>query len=148
MTKMISCILMLVLVVSMIFAGCSSIEKNADTVTQSVEASDFVLEVTTPTAIDTGEAIKVKGTLKYTGVEPIGVSHGEPIIRFFFSGSNEERSYSDKGYLTEFKSGQIVEVEDEFIATKKGKQNLFVKIDGFSSKDISLTMNPIKILVK
>ena len=47
-------------------------------------------------------------------------------------------------YLTEFKSGQLVEVEDEFIVTKKGKQNLLVNIDG----DISLTMNPIEILVK
>lgn len=144
MTKMSSWILMLVLVVPMIFAGCSSTGKNKDTVTQSVVASDFVLEVTTPTIIVTGEAIKVKGTLKYTGIKPVEISHGEPIIRFFFSGSNEERSYTDKGYLTEFKSGQIVEVEDEFIVTKKGKQNLFVNIDG----DISLTMNPIEILVK
>lgn len=47
-------------------------------------------------------------------------------------------------YLTEFKSGQLVEVEDEFIVTKKGKQKLLVNIDG----DISLTMNPIEILVK
>lgn len=47
-------------------------------------------------------------------------------------------------YLTEFKSGQLVEVEDEFIVTKKGKQNLFINIAG----DISLTMNPIEILVK
>ncbi|WP_413372943.1 hypothetical protein [Paenibacillus taichungensis] len=144
MTKLSSWILMLVLVVPMIFAGCSSTEKNEDTVTQSVVASDFVLEVITPTIIVTGEAIKVKGTLKYAGIKPVEVSHGEPIIRFFFSGSNEERSYTDKGYLTEFNSGQIVEVEDEFIVTKKGKQNLFVNIAG----DISLTMNPIEILVK
>ncbi|NEU62328.1 hypothetical protein [Paenibacillus sp. ALJ109b] len=88
MTKMNSWILMLVLVVSMIFAGCSSTEKNEDTVTQSVVASDFVLEVTTPTIIVTGEAIKVKGTLKYTGIKSIEVSHGELIIRFFFSGSH------------------------------------------------------------
>lgn len=144
MTKMRICILMLVFVVSTIFAGCSSTEKNEDTVTQSVEVSDFILEVTTPTVIATGEAIKVKGALKYTGVKAVEVSHGEPIIRYFFSGSNEERSYTDEGYLTVFKSDQIVEVEDEFIATKKGKQNLFVTIDG----DISLTMNPIEILVK
>lgn len=144
MTKMSSWILMLVLVVPMIFAGCSLTEKNEEIVTQSVVASDFVLEVTTPTIIVTGEAIKVKGTLKYTGIKPVEVSHGEPIIRFFFSGSNEERNYKDMAYLTDFKSGQLVEVEDEFIVTKKGKQNLLVNIDG----DISLTMNPIEILVK
>ncbi|KOY15882.1 hypothetical protein [Paenibacillus xylanivorans] len=144
MTKMSSWILMLVFVVPMIFAGCSSTEKNEKIVTQSVVASDFVLEVTTPTSIVTGEALKVKGTLKYTGIQPVEVSHGKPIIRFFFSGSNEERNYTDMGYLTEFKSGQIVEVEDEFIVTKKGKQNLLVNIAG----DISLTMNPIEILVK
>lgn len=74
--------------VSTIFAGCSSTEKNEETVTQSVVASDFVLEVTTPTIIVTGEAIKVKGTLKYTGIKPVEVSHGEPIIRFYFSGSH------------------------------------------------------------
>lgn len=127
MTKMSSWVLILVLVVSMIFAGCSSTGINEDTVTQNVVASDFVLEVTTPTIIVTGEAIKVKGTLKYMGVKPVEISHGEPIIRFFFSGSNEERSYTDQGYLTEFKPGQIVEVEDEFLVTKKGEQNLFVK---------------------
>jgi hypothetical protein len=66
----------------MIFAGCSSTEKNEKIVTQSVVASDFVLEVTTPTSIVT--------------------------------------------------------------VTKKGKQNLLVNIAG----DISLTMNPIEILVK
>ncbi|MGW7157969.1 hypothetical protein [Paenibacillus taichungensis] len=144
MTKMSSWILVLVLVVPMIFAGCSLTEKNEEIVTQSVVASDFVLEVTTPTIIVTGEAMKVKGTLKYTGIKPVEVSHGKPIIRFYFSGSNEERNYKDMAYLTEFKSGQLVEVEDEFIVTKKGKQNLLVNIDG----DISLTMNPIEILVK
>ena len=147
MTNMSSCILMLGLAVSTILAGCSSTENNEDIVTQSIEASDFALEVTTPTVIATGAAIKIKGTLKYTGVKPVEVSHGEPIIRFFFSGSNEERSYTDKGYVTVFKSGQIVEIEDEFIAAKKGKQNLFVNIEGFSFKDISLTMNPIEIFV-
>lgn len=35
-----------------------------------------------------------------------------------------------------------------FIATKKGKQHLFVNLDGFSFKDNSLTMNPVEILVK
>lgn len=48
------------------------------------------------------------------------------------------------GYVTEFKSGQVVEVKDEFRVTKKGKQNLFVDVTG----DISLNMNPIEILVK
>ncbi|MFB8374953.1 hypothetical protein ACWIE6_12765 [Paenibacillus taichungensis] len=147
MTKMSSLILMLVLMVPTVFAGCSSTEKNEENeeiVTQSVVASDFVLEVTTSTNIVAGEAIKVNGTLKYTGIQPVEVSHGKPIIRFYFSGSNEERNYKDMAYLTEFKSGQLVEVEDEFIVTKKGKQNLLVNTDG----DISLTMNPIEILVK
>ncbi|NMI07854.1 hypothetical protein HF638_28045 [Paenibacillus sp. SZ31] len=139
-------ILMLVLVVSMIVAGCSSKEKekNEDNVIERVVASDFVLEVTTPTVLSTGETIKVQGTLKYTGIKPVEVFHGKPIIRFSFSGSNEERNYADVGYVTEFKSGQVVEVEDEFIVTKKGKQNLFVDM----TADISLTMNPIEILVK
>ncbi|WP_336765066.1 hypothetical protein [Paenibacillus sp. USHLN196] len=136
-------IIMLVLVVSMIFAGCSSKEKNEYTITERVVASDFVLEVTTPTVLGTGEALKVKGTLKYTGIKPVEVFHGKPIIRFSFSGSNEERSYMDIGYFTEFKSGQVVEVEDEFMVTKRGKQNLFVDMTG----DILLTMNPIEIRV-
>jgi|GEM_PF-2065531 len=135
---------MLVLVVSMIIAGCSSTEKNEDNITERVIASDFILEVTTPTVLSTGEIIKVKGTLKYTGIKPVEVTHGKPIIRFFFSGSDEERNYTDVGYVTEFKSGQVVEVEDEFMVTKKGKQNLFVDM----TADISLTMNPIEILVK
>lgn len=137
---------MLVLVVSMIVAGCSSKEKekNEDNVIERVVASDFVLEVTTPTVLGTGEALKVKGNLKYTGIKPVEVSHGEPIIRFSFSGSDEERNYADVGYVTELKSGQVVEVEDEFIVTKKGKQNLIVDM----TADISMTMNPIEILVK
>ncbi|MCF7756746.1 hypothetical protein KQ941_20125 [Paenibacillus xylanexedens] len=135
---------MLVLVISMIIAGCSSTEKNEDNITEHVVASDFVLEVTTPTVLGTGEALKVKGTIKYTGIKPVEVSHGEPIIRFSFSGSNEQRNYADVGYVTEFKSGQVVEVEDEFIVTKKGKQNLIVDM----TADISMTMKPIEILVK
>ncbi|WP_458462213.1 hypothetical protein, partial [Paenibacillus sp.] len=137
-------ILMLVLALSMTIAGCSSTDKNKDNVTERAVASDFIFEVTTPTVLSTGETMKVKGTLKYTGIKPVEVFHGEPIIGFFFSGSNEERNYMDIGYVTEFKSGQVVEVEDEFKVTKKGKQNLFVDMTG----DISLTMNPIEILVK
>ncbi|WP_338706796.1 hypothetical protein [Paenibacillus amylolyticus] len=137
-------ILMLVLVVSMIFAGCSPKEKNEDTITERVVTSDFILEVTTPTVLSTGEILKVKGTLKYTGIKPVEVSHGEPIIRFSFSGSNEQRNYADVGYVTEFKSGQVVEVEDECIVTKKGKQNLIVDM----TADISMTMNSIEIVVK
>lgn len=135
---------MLVLVVSMIFAGCSPKEKNEDTITERVVTSDFILEVTTPTVLSTGEILKVKGTLKYTGIKPVEVTHGKPIIRFSFSGSNEERNYTDVGYVTEFKSGQVIEVEDEFKVTKKGKQNLFVDM----TADISMTMNSIEIVVK
>ncbi|WP_165790036.1 hypothetical protein [Paenibacillus sp. GM1FR] len=139
-----SSILMLVLVVSMIFAGCSPKEKNEDTITERVVATDFILEVTTPTVLSTGETLKVKGTLKYTGIKPVEVTHGKPIIRFSFSGSNEQRNYADVGYVTEFKSGQVVEVEDECIVTKKGKQNLIVDM----TADISMTMNSIEIVVK
>ncbi|PJN52351.1 hypothetical protein PAEAM_47560 [Paenibacillus sp. GM1FR] len=135
---------MLVLVVSMIFAGCSPKEKNEDTITERVVATDFILEVTTPTVLSTGETLKVKGTLKYTGIKPVEVTHGKPIIRFSFSGSNEQRNYADVGYVTEFKSGQVVEVEDECIVTKKGKQNLIVDM----TADISMTMNSIEIVVK
>lgn len=144
MNKMSNNILMLVSVVFAMLSGCSSTEKLEDTVTERVVASDFVLEVTTPTVIGTGETMKVKGTLTYTGIKPVEVTHGKPIIRFFFSGSDEERNYTDVGYVTEFKSGQVVEVEDEFMVTKKGKQNLIVDM----TADISLTMNPIAILVK
>lgn len=135
---------MLVLIVSIIFTGCSSKEKNEDTITERVETSDFVLEVTTPTVIGTGEKIKVKGTLEYTGIKPVEVTHGRPIIRFFFSGSDEERSYTDVGNYTEFKTGQVVEVEDEFMVSKKGKQNLYVDM----TADIALAMDPIEIIVK
>ncbi|MGN7414000.1 hypothetical protein [Paenibacillus sp. SAF-068] len=139
-----SSVLMLVLIVSIIFTGCSSKVKNEDTITERVETSDFVLEVTTTTVTGTGDTIKVKGTLKYTGSKPVEVTHGRPIIRFFFSGSDEERSYTDVGYYTEFKSGQVIEVEDKFMVTKKGKQNLYVDM----TADIALTMEPIEILVK
>lgn len=142
--KMSNSILMLISVVFMMLSGCSSTEKIEDTVTERVVASDFVLEVTTPTVIGTGEKMKVKGTLKYTGIKPVEVTHGKPIVRFFFSGSDEERSYADVGYFTEFKSGQVVEVEDEFLVSKKGAQNLYVDM----TADIALTMDPIEILVK
>ncbi|KAA8748131.1 hypothetical protein [Paenibacillus sp. UASWS1643] len=144
MNKMSNNILMLVSVVFAMLSGCSSTEKLEDTVTERVVASDFVLEVTTPTVIGTGETTKVKGTLTYTGIKPVEVTHGKPIIRFFFSGSDEERNYTDVGYVTEFKSGQVVEVEDEFLVSKKGAQNLYVDM----TADIALTMNPIEILVK
>lgn len=82
--KMSNSILMLVSVVFMMLSGCSSTEKLEDTVTKRVVASDFVLEVTTPTVIGTGETMKVKGTLEYTGIKPVEVTHGKPIIRFSF----------------------------------------------------------------
>lgn len=141
--KMSYSILMLISVVFMMLSGCSSTDKIEDTVTERVVASNFVLEVTTPTVIGTGETMKVKGTLKYTGIKPVEVTHGKPIIRFFFSGSDEERSYTDVGYVTEFKSGQVVEVEDEFLVSKRA-QNLYVNM----TADIALTMDPIEILVK
>lgn len=65
---------MLVLAVSMTIAGCSSTEKNEDNVTERVVTSDFILEVTTPTVLSMGETIKVKGTLKYTGIKPVEVT--------------------------------------------------------------------------
>ncbi|MEK4663050.1 hypothetical protein MHH93_14190 [Priestia sp. FSL H7-0729] len=48
------------------------------------------------------------------------------------------------GYVTEFKSGQVIEVEDEFLVSKKGIQNLYVDM----TADIALSMDPIEILVK
>jgi hypothetical protein len=99
----------------------------ANIVTQSVEASDFVLEVTTPTVIRNGGTLKVKGILKYIGDETVKFSHGGPIIRFSFTGSNESRDYKDLGYVTEIKTGQTFEVEDEFKVSKTGKQELMVR---------------------
>jgi hypothetical protein len=101
--------------------------KAVNVVTQSVEASDFVLEVTTPTVIRNGETLKVKGILKYIGDENVKFSHGGPIIRFSFTGSNESRAYKDMGYVTELKPGQTFTVEDEFKVTKTGKQKLTVR---------------------
>jgi hypothetical protein len=65
----------------------------ANVVTQSVEASDFVLEVTTPTVIRNGGTLKVKGILKYIGDETVEFSYGVPIIRFSFTGSKESRAW-------------------------------------------------------
>jgi hypothetical protein len=99
----------------------------ANVVTQSVEASDFVLEVTTPTVIRNGGTLKVKGILKYIGDKTVKISHGGPIIRFSFTGSNESRVYTVIGYETELKPGQTFEVKDEFKVIKTGKQKLMVR---------------------
>lgn len=99
----------------------------ANVVTQSVEASDFVLEVTTSTVIRKGWTLKVKGILKYIGDENVKLSHGGPIIRFSFTGSNESRAYKDLGYVTKLEPGQTFKVEDEFKVTKTGKHKLTVR---------------------
>jgi len=101
--------------------------KAVNVVTKSVEASDFVLEVTTPTVIRNGGTLKVKGILKYIGNETVKFSHGGPIIRFSFTGSNESRAYKDMGYVTKLIPGQMFKVEDEFKVTKTGKQKLTVR---------------------
>ncbi|OAB47208.1 hypothetical protein [Paenibacillus antarcticus] len=102
-------------------------EEARNMVTRSVKASDFVLEVTTPTVIKYGGTLQVKGVLKYIGNETIKFSHGGPIIRFSFTGSNESCAYKDIGYVTELVPGQMFEVVDEFKVIKTGKQKLTVR---------------------
>lgn len=96
-------------------------------VTEKVEASNFILEVTAPTVIKNGQILKVKGTLKYVGDETIKLLHGGPIIRFSFTGSNKNRYFIDLGYTTQLKTGQIIEVEDEFKVSEVGKNSLIAR---------------------
>jgi hypothetical protein len=104
-------------------------------VTQSVETSDFVLEVTTLTVIRNGGTLKVKGILKYIGDEPVKISHGGPIIRFSFTGSIESRAYKSLGYINELNLGQTFEVEDEFKVSKTGNQKLMVRTTTLHAND-------------
>ncbi len=104
--------------------GCNNEMRDQQLVTEEVEASNFILEVTTPTVIENGQTLKVKGTLKYVGDETIKLFHGGPIIRFSFTGSNENRSYRDMGYTTQLETGQIMKVEDEFKVSEVGKHSL------------------------
>jgi hypothetical protein len=108
----------------------------AKVVTQSVEASDFVLEATTPTIIRNGGTLRVKGILKYIGDETVKISHGRPIIRFSFTGSNESRAYNDMGYVTELKPGQTFAIEDKFKVSKLGKQKLMVRTTTLHANDV------------
>ena len=107
--------------------GCNSEIEDQEIVTEEVEASNFILEVTTTTVIENGQTLKVKGTLKYVGDETIELFHGGPIIRFSFTGSNEHRSYEDMGHTTQLETGQIMEVEDEFKVSEVGKHNLIAR---------------------
>ncbi|RSL35091.1 hypothetical protein D7Z54_00515 [Salibacterium salarium] len=96
--------------------------QNPKVVTERIEASEFVLEITTPTVVENGNTLKVKGTLTYIGDKTINLYHGRPIIRFTFS--DEIYEYEDQGFSTELKTGQTIEVENEFQVSKTGKQNL------------------------
>ncbi|WP_169088219.1 hypothetical protein [Paenibacillus sp. PL91] len=71
-------------------------------------------------------------------MKDITVSHGEPIIRFSFSGSNESRAYTDIGLTRS-------EIEDEFIVSKKGKQELFIKLEKIDESPLDI--EPIEIQV-
>lgn len=110
-----------------ILVGCNNKMGDQQLVTEEVEASNFILEVTAPTVIENGQILKVKGTLKYVGDETIKLFHGEPIIHFSFTGSNENRSYTDMGYTTQLETGQIIEVEDEFKVSEVGKHSLIAR---------------------
>jgi hypothetical protein len=163
----------LCLLIFVFIVGCNKEMQDPQVVTESVETSDFVLEVTTPTVIEDGKTLKVKGTLKYIGDKTVNLFHGGPIIRFSFTGSNETREYNDKGYSTELKPGQMIEVEDEFKVTKAGKHQLLARttalqVDGkpiegegnekfikenmneriLELENSKLTLNPIEIHVK
>ncbi len=89
-----------------------------------IEASDFVLEITTPAVVEKGSTLKVNGTLTYKGNDTINLFHGGPVVRFTFTGSNETHTFTDIGLSTELKPGENIEVEDEFYVWKKGKQSL------------------------
>ena len=55
--------------------GCNNEMGDQQLVTEEVEASNFILEVTAPTVIENGQALRVKGTLKYVGDETIKLFH-------------------------------------------------------------------------
>jgi hypothetical protein len=95
--------------------------------TESSDASNFTLEVTTPTNIKNGDTLKLIGKLTYKGEEPIELTYGEPIILFSFTGTEEERENTLVEYFSKIQPGQVIEVVEEFIATKRGKQELVVR---------------------
>lgn len=153
--------------------GCNKEIQDSEAITESVEASDFILKVTTPTVMENGETLNVKGMLKYTGDKAVRVFHGEPIIRYSFSGSEEGRMYEDKGFYTTFKPGQTIEINEYFTVTKTGKHKLSTRttsleVNGKSIEGVGnekyikgnmneriielekskLTINPIEIQVK
>jgi len=126
-------------------AGCSSIETPAGaTVTRTGETSNFRIEVSAPAAVNAGDLLKVNATVTYIGDEPLVVHHGEPIVRFHFTGSDESRGYTDIGYATEFRQGQTIEVEDTFEATKKGKRRLEIAVE----EEVRVELEPIEIRVE
>jgi uncharacterized lipoprotein NlpE involved in copper resistance len=166
-------IVFILMLLSFGLLGCNNEVNNPEVITERVEASDFVLEVTTPTVVEEGNILKVKGTLTYIGDKTINLFHGGPIIRFTFTGSNETRAYEDRGYITELKTGQTIEIEDEFQASKTGRQSLVARttllkvngelIEGIGNekyikenknerilelKKSKITLEPIEIVVK
>lgn len=80
--------LMFYLLLFVFLVSCNSnVEEDQQIVTEKVEVSDFILEVTTTTIIQIGQILKVKGTLTYVGEETVNLFHGSPVIRFSFTGS-------------------------------------------------------------
>lgn len=123
-----------------IIFGCKNKSEEENFVTEKIEASNFVLEITSPSVIKNGQMLKVEGKLTYVGDVPIELSHGEPIIRFSFTGS-DEHVYTDGGFITKIQTGQTIKVEEEFKVTKAGKQSLkarttLILVDGKPIKGI------------
>lgn len=124
-----------------LIVGCASKIEDGSVLTERTEASDFVLEVTTPTETKVGQTLKVKGELTYVGDKPIELYHGEPIIRFTFTGTDIDHAFTDGGYRTQVQKGQTFEVESEIKVTELGKQSLIarttlLKVDGKVIKGI------------
>lgn len=136
-------IALMMILICLIIMGCDSNNDQDQLVTTTVSADDFELNVTTPSKLAVGETLQVKGMLTYTGEQPLRMTHGEPIVRFYFTGSSESRAYHDIGYSTEFLKGHTVEVEDEFLVTEEGKQQVIVQV----SQEL-LSVEPIEVLVQ
>ncbi|MEC1759798.1 hypothetical protein [Schinkia azotoformans] len=124
-----------------LIVGCANKIEDGSVLTERTEASDFVLEISTPTVAKVGQMLKVKGKLTYVGDKPIELYHGEPIIRFSFTGTDIDYAYTDGGYRTQVKKGQTFEVGSEFKVTEFGKQSLIarttlIEVDGKVIKGI------------
>ena len=151
-------------------AGCMQQDKLSKPLVESIESELFRLEVEIPYAqLESGDNLKVSGTLTYLGDEPIKLVHANPPI--LLSLAEQGGGTEDIAITTPMVHGDVITIDASFTLPDPGTYSLktettTLKVNGEYSKgagyenlkapkprfqesfESKLSLKPIEISVK